>query len=83
VAPREAPDLRAPDLLLAWGGAPDAGARARRRDELARGLAACRFRDAAWFPALAAALEAAYDPLAGVAGTPAAAPAAAALEAVR
>ena len=45
VAPREAPDLRAPDLVLAWGGAPGARAAARRRDELARGLAACRFRD--------------------------------------
>jgi hypothetical protein len=83
VAPREAPDLRAPDLELAWGGAPDGAARARRRDELARGLAACRFRDAAWFPALAAALEAAYDPLAGVAGAPPAAAPTPTLEAVR
>ena len=76
VAPREAPDLRAPDLVLAWGGAPGARAAARRRDELARGLAACRFRDAAWFPALAAALDAAYDPAAGVAEAPGAGPAA-------
>ena len=82
VAPREAPDLRAPDLVLAWGGAPGARAAARRRDELARGLAACRFRDAAWFPALAAALDAAYDPEAGVAEAPGAGPAAA-LEVVR
>jgi len=80
VAPRGAPDLRAPDLVLAWGGGPGEPAAARRRDELARGLAACRFRDAAWFPALAAALEAAYDPLAGVAPGPGPAPA---LEVVR
>ncbi|HVH02888.1 MAG TPA: hypothetical protein VM891_08100, partial [Amaricoccus sp.] len=84
VAPHDASDLRAPDLVLAWGGAPGARAVARRRDELARGLAACRFRDAAWFPALAAALEAAYDPEAGVAEAPGAGPApAAALEVVR
>jgi hypothetical protein len=83
MAPREAPDLRAPDLVLAWGGAPGEAARAGRRDALARGLAACRFRDAAWFPALAAALEAAYDPDAGVAGALAPGSAATALEAVR
>lgn len=62
VAPAIAPGLRPPDLLLPWGGDPGAAAGARRRAELAAGLAACRFRDAAWFPALAAALAAAYDP---------------------
>jgi hypothetical protein len=80
MAPPEAPDLRAPDLVLAWGGAPGEKAAARRRDEFARALANCRLRDAPWFPALQAALEAAYDPDVGIAG---AAPAAAALEAVR
>ena len=62
VAPANAPGLRPPDLLLPWGGDPGAATGARRRAELAAGLAACRFRDAAWFPALAAALAAAYDP---------------------
>ncbi|HVH03926.1 MAG TPA: hypothetical protein VM891_13475, partial [Amaricoccus sp.] len=82
LAPRAAPGLRPPDLVLPWGGDPGAEARARRRAELAAGLAACRFRDAAWFPALAAALAAAYDPVEGVAAE-AGAPAAAAPEAVR
>ena len=38
-----------------------AAARARRRRALEAGLDACRFRDAAWFPPLAAALAAAAD----------------------
>ena len=83
VAPREAPDLRAPDLVLAWGGAPGARAAARRRDELARGLAACRFRDAAWFPALAAALDGRLRPGGRRRRGPGRRPAAAALEVVR
>ena len=78
---RAAPPTCAPPTWC-WPGAasPGATAAARRRAELAAGLAACRFRDAAWFPALAAALAAAYDPAAGVA--PGAGPAAA-LEVVR
>ena len=64
--------------MLPWGGDPRAATRARRRAELAAALAACRFRDAAWFPALAAALAGAYDP-AGAAEAAAAAPAAAGL----
>jgi hypothetical protein len=64
------PPLPPPDLVLPWGGAAAAAARARRRRELAAGLAACRFRDAAWFPALAAALAAAAD-AADAAGEPA------------
>ena len=61
LAPANAPDLRPPDLLLPWGDAAPAVVD-RRRAELAAGLAACRFRDAAWFPALAAGLAAAWDP---------------------
>ena len=66
LAPREPPTCAPPDLVLPWGGdpGPAAAAAAARLDG---GLAACRFRDAAWFPALAAALDAAYDPAAGVA----------------
>ena len=48
--------LPPPDLVLPWGGDPGPATRDRRRRELEAGLAACRFRDAAWFPALAAAL---------------------------
>ncbi len=40
----------------ALGRRPGPAARDRRRRELEAGLAACRFREAAWFPALAAAL---------------------------
>ena len=60
----------------ALGRRPGPATRARRRAELAAALAACRFRDAAWFPALAAALAGAYDPV-GAAEAAAAAPAAA------
>ena len=48
--------LPPPDLVLPWGGDPGPATRDRRRRGLEAGLAACRFRDAAWFPALAAAL---------------------------
>ena len=48
--------LPPPDLVLPWGGDPGPATRDRRRRELAAALAACRFREAAWFPALAAAL---------------------------
>jgi len=51
--------LPRPDLVLPWGGDPTPATRARRARELEAGLAACRFRDAAWFPALAEALTAA------------------------
>ena len=44
--------LPPPDLVLPWGGDPGPATRDRRRRELAAALAACRFRDAAWFPAL-------------------------------
>ena len=55
--------LPPPDLVLPWGGDPGAGDPRRAAGaELAAALAACRFRDAAWFPALAAALAAADDP---------------------
>lgn len=64
VAPASAPDLRPPDLVLPWGGSPEPATRARRRAGLDAALAACRFRDAAWFPALAATLAGAYDRLA-------------------
>ena len=64
LAPREVPGLRPPDLLLPWGGDPGPATRERRRAELAVQLAACRFRDAAWFPALAAALAAIHTPIA-------------------
>jgi len=57
----DAPRLRPPDLALPWGGDPGPETLARRRSELERALALCRFRDAAWFPALAAALQA-WDP---------------------
>lgn len=56
------PALRAPDLELPWGGgaSPEqvAELRAGRLDALAAGLAACRFRGASWFPALAATITA-------------------------
>ena len=75
--------LPPPDLVLPWGGDPGPAARDRRRRELDAGLAACRFRDAAWFPALAAALAAA-DARAPTPATPGAEPApAAAREPVR
>ena len=43
---------------------PEPATRARRRAELDAALAACRFRDAGWFPALAATLAGAYDRIA-------------------
>ncbi len=68
-------ELRAPDVALPWSAGPGpiaAELRARRREALGRALAACRFRDAPWFPGLAAALERAAGRLADAAAPPAA-----------
>ena len=56
VPPAGEAGLRAPDIVLPWGGDDAPGLRARRREALAAALEACRFRDAAWFPGLAAVL---------------------------
>ena len=57
-------------------GAPTPGPEllARRRAALGRALEACRFRDAPWFPELAAALERTADRLAEPRATPAPGP---------
>jgi hypothetical protein len=68
-----APELGAPDIALPWSADPVAAElAARRREALGRALAACRFRDAPWFPGLAAALERAAGRLAEAAAPPAA-----------
>ena len=46
-----------PDLVLPWGGDQGPAARDRRRRERAAAFAACRFREAAWFPAFTTALD--------------------------
>ena len=80
---RARPPTCAPPTWCWPGAAPPApGPRRAAATSSPAALAACRFRDAAWFPALAAALDAAYDPEAGVAEAPGAGPAAA-LEVVR
>ncbi len=90
------PALRAPDLELPWGDTParnqagtgeaafpsdeEAALRAGRQEALAVGLARCRFRGAAWFPAFAATVTAfaeAPDPVAAPAQRRRRAPAAA------
>ena len=53
--------LPPPDLVLPWGGDRAPESRDRRRRALAAGIATCRFREAAWFPALAGALTAAAE----------------------
>ena len=62
------PGLPAPDIALPWSADPGPELLARRRAALGRTLEACRFRDAPWFPGLAAALERTAGRLADAAG---------------
>ena len=68
------PGLPAPDIALPWSADPGPELLARRRAALGRALEACRFRDAPWFPELAAALERTADRLAEPRTTPAPGP---------
>ena len=68
------PGLPAPDIALPWSADPGPELLARRRAALGRALEACRFRDAPWFPELAAALERTADRLAEPRATPAPGP---------